>query len=64
MGKKKSKSGPRGGTTTRTPGGLVRKVAYLHQDEAEALRRAAFDERLTESAIIREALRARLGIED
>jgi hypothetical protein len=42
---------------------LVRKVAYLHQDEAEALRRAAFEEKCTESAIIREALRRRLKIE-
>jgi len=43
---------------------LVRKAVYLHRDEAEALRLAAFKERRSESAIVREALRRLLKIED
>lgn len=64
MPTQKAKQGPRGGTSTITPGGLVRKVAYLHEDEAEALRRRAFEERRTESAILRDAVRAYLKIPD
>lgn len=43
---------------------LVRKAVYLHRDEAEALRLVAFKERRSESAIVREALRRLLKIED
>ena len=42
----------------------VRKNLWLHEDEAEALREAAFLERKSEAEIIREALRRHLGIED
>lgn len=56
--------GPKGGTTTFTAGGLVRKVIYLNKDEAEALRLKAFTDRRTESDIAREALRRLLRIPD
>jgi hypothetical protein len=36
----------------------------LHQDEAEALRLRAFKERRSEAALIREAVRRLLGVED
>jgi hypothetical protein len=49
--------GPRGGTTTLTKSGLVRKNFWLPSDEAEALRLKAFKERRTEADIIRDALR-------
>jgi hypothetical protein len=49
--------GPRGGTTTLTKSGLVRKNFWLPTDEAEALRFKAFKERRTEADIIRDALR-------
>lgn len=49
--------GPRGGTTTLTKSGLVRKNFWLPTDEAEALRYKAFKERRTEADIIRDALR-------
>jgi hypothetical protein len=49
--------GPRGGTTTLTKSGLVRKNFWLPTDEAEALRLKAFRERRTEADIIRDALR-------
>lgn len=52
------------GASMTTPGGLVRKVAYLHPDEVEALRRKAFEEHRSESDIIREAVRRLLGIEE
>jgi hypothetical protein len=42
----------------------VKKTIWFHEDEAEALRVKAFKERRSESAIVREALRRLLGIED
>ena len=56
--------GPRGGRTTVSASGMVRKSLWLHGDEAEALRERAYRERRAESEIMREALRWRLGIED
>ena len=56
--------GPRGGKTTMTETGLVRKTIYFHVDEAESLRLKAFEDRRTESEIVREALRKFLGISD
>ena len=66
MASKKSEqvTGPRGGTTTVTKSGLIRFVVYLHQDERQALRRAAFEREVSASEIVREALRAHLEIED
>lgn len=42
----------------------VKKTIWFHEDEAEALRRRAFEKRRSESSIVREALRAFLEIED
>ncbi len=56
--------GPRGGKTTVTKGGLIRTVIYLHPDERKALRLAVAEREQPASEIVREALRAYLGIED
>jgi hypothetical protein len=56
--------GPRGGETTVTKSGMIRKTIWLHGDEAEALRDRAYRERRSESEIVRESLRSYLGIED
>lgn len=56
--------GPRGGKTTVTKSGLIRFVAYLHPDERQALRLAAFQREVSASEIVREALREYLNIED
>jgi hypothetical protein len=56
--------GPRGGKSTISATGMIRKAVYLHPDEAEALRRRAFEERRPASEIIRQLLRHYLGIED
>jgi hypothetical protein len=66
MAKKTTKppQGPRGGSTTVSASGMVRKTLWLHGDEAEALRERAYRERRPESEIMREALRRLLGIED
>jgi hypothetical protein len=48
--------GPRGGTTTLTKSGLVKKNFWLQRVDAEALRRKAHEERKTEAEIIREGL--------
>jgi hypothetical protein len=50
-------TGPRGGTTTVTKSGMVKKNLWIPQDEAEALREKAFHERRSEADIIREGLR-------
>jgi hypothetical protein len=42
----------------------VKKTIWFHEDEAEALRLRAFKDRRSESAIVREAVRRLLGIED
>jgi len=42
----------------------VRKAIWFHLDEAEALRKAAYEQRRKESEIVREAVRRYLGIED
>ena len=45
------------GKTTTTPGGLLKKQVYLGPEEWDALRRRAFKEERSHSAIVREALR-------
>ncbi len=56
--------GPRGGKTTVSKRGLIRKTLWIHRDENEALRKAAFEERKTETEIVRQLLRQHFGIED
>lgn len=41
-----------------------KKTLWFHADEAEALRVAAFEQRRSESDIVRTAVREYLGIED
>jgi hypothetical protein len=60
----KNRLGPRGGETTVSKSGMVRKTVWLHADEAEALRERAFRERRSEAEILREGLRRVLGLED
>jgi hypothetical protein len=42
----------------------VKMTLLFHQDEAEALRLRAFKERRSQASLVREAVRAFLGIED
>lgn len=56
--------GPRGGrTTVSADGELIRKTFYLDRDVEDALREEAHRLRTTEAEIVRQALRARYGIE-
>lgn len=57
-----TREGPRGGKTTVTKSGLIRTVVNLHPDERRALKLAAANRGLPASEIIREALRAHLGV--
>ena len=50
-------TGPRGGTTTITVGGHIRKTLYLGPEEAERLRQDAFTQRRRESDVLREIVR-------
>lgn len=61
--KKNSFRGPRGGVTTRTAAGLVRKSFFLAPAEDGALRLAAFTERRSEASIIRELVRRHFGLD-
>ena len=58
-----SEVGPRGGRTTRKAG-QVKKTVWLHDDEAESVREAAYKQYRSEASIIREAIRHYLDIED
>jgi hypothetical protein len=60
----KKRTGPRGGETTISKTGMIRMTLWLHEDEAEALRLKAFEERRTQAEILREGLRQVLGLED
>lgn len=51
-----SERGPRGGTTTVTASGMVKKNLWITREEAEALRLKAFQERRSEADIFREGL--------
>ena len=58
------RTGPRGGTTTVTSTGMIRKNLWISHEENEALRRRAFDERRSETQIIRAGLRQILDLGD
>lgn len=58
------RKGPRGGETTISKTGMIRMTLWLHEDEAEALRLKAFQERRTQAEILREGLRRMLDLED
>jgi len=58
----KKGTGLRGGQTTRLKSGLVRKVYYLYEPEAEAIRRIAFDRHVTESEVVRETVETYLEL--
>jgi hypothetical protein len=60
----KPSAGPRGGKTTVTKGGLIRVVIYLSPEERKALKQAALDREMPASEVVREAIRAHLGIEE
>lgn len=53
-----SGKGPRGGTTTVTGRGWVKKNLWLPSEMAEELREKAFRHRLAEAEIVRRALLA------
>lgn len=55
--------GPRGGETTRRRG-QVKKTVWLNEDEAEAVRKEAFDRRMSEAALVREIVRRHFGLGD
>lgn len=64
MARKTPSEGPRGGKTTVSKRGLIRKTFWIHQDENEALRKAAFERRTTETEIVRRVLRRHFKISD
>lgn len=53
----------RAASTTVTPGGLLRKSMYFTEAEWQAIRERAYEEDRAYADIVREAVRAFLGIE-
>lgn len=62
MDDRETRTGPRGGKTTLTPGGLLKKTVYLDQEEWEALRKKSYEEQRPISDLIRSLIREGLGI--
>ena len=50
--------GPRGGSTTRTDSGQVKKNLWIPEQDAERLRVLAFELRTSEAEIMRRGLKA------
>ena len=63
MPKNQTGVGPRGGATTQKRG-QVKKTFWLDNGEAEALRKAAYEQRRSEASIVRQALREHLGVDE
>jgi hypothetical protein len=63
MPKKETPTGPRGGTTTLTAGGLLKKTLYFDPEEWAALRKKSYEEDRPISEILRELVRSALGLE-
>ena len=59
----KPKAGPRGGRTTVTPGGMLKKTVYFDPEEWAALKKKSYEEDRPISEIIREILRAGLALD-
>lgn len=53
--------GPRGGTTTVTRTGMVKKNLWIPREMAEKLRTRAFDEHRSEAELIRQGLELLFG---
>jgi hypothetical protein len=56
--------GPRGGATTVTTAGLVRKTVYFDPEEWDAIRREAYEGDLAYTEIVRRAVRRALGMRE
>lgn len=56
--------GPRGGATTVTDAGLVRKTVYFDPEEWEAIRREAYKGEMAYTDIVRRAVRRALGMRE
>jgi hypothetical protein len=54
--------GPRGGKTTVTPGGLLKKTVYLDPEEWAALKKKSYEEDRPVSEILRQLIRRGLGL--
>jgi hypothetical protein len=56
--------GPKGGRTTLTPGGLLKKTIYFDPEEWEALRKKSYEENRAISEIIRGLIRRGLKLDE
>ncbi len=50
------------GKTTRSPGGLVKKSFWFHEEEARRLRREAYEREVSQAALVRAAVRRYFGM--
>lgn len=63
MPDKTTPTGPKGGKTTLTPGGLLKKTIYFDKEEWEALRKKSYEENRAISELIRELIRRGLNLD-
>lgn len=63
MANKDEMTGPRGGKTTFTPGGLLKKTIYFEPEEWEALRERSYREQRPISELIRSLIRKGLALD-
>lgn len=50
------------GKTSVSPGGLIKKTFWFHPDEAQRLRRAAYEEETSQADLVRTAVRQYFGM--
>jgi len=62
MPRKPRQEGPRGGKSTTTSGGLLKKTIYFDPEEWQALRKKSYEEEHPVSEIVRELVRDGLGL--
>jgi hypothetical protein len=63
MSDKPTPTGPKGGKTTHTPGGFLKKTIYFDSEEWEALRKKGYEEHRAISDLIRELIRRGLDLD-
>lgn len=52
------------GKTSVSPGGLIKKTFWFHPDEAQRLRKEAYERETSQAELVREAVRQYFGMEE
>ncbi|MCP4004692.1 MAG: hypothetical protein GY725_10890 [bacterium] len=52
------------GRTTVSPGGLIKKSFWFHPEEVRVLRKAAYEQEISQAELVRTAVRRYFGMPD